>query len=649
MCGICGILNNDPAEPVSEDLLKAMCNVIRHRGPDDEGAHIDGNVGIGVRRLSVIDVAGGRQPQRNEDGRCHIVFNGEIYNYAELRRTCQAKGHRFSSRSDTETILHLYEDLGLDCTLPLNGMFAFAIYDSRNQSLMLARDRLGIKPLYYADTGSHFVFGSEIKSLLAHPQVSREIDPIALDQYLAYKYIPGPRTIFKSVRQLPPGHILIWRNGHIQIRPYWKLSFASRAKVTEREAAEELTERVERAVKMQMVSDVPLGVLLSGGIDSSLIAATMSRLSSSPVKTFAIGFEERSYNELDAARQVADRLGTEHHELVVRPNVHDLFEQVVGHFDEPFGDSSAILTYLVSRLARERVTVALSGTGADELFAGYERYWATPLASAYHKFPRGFREAFEWGLRRLPDGHSKRGWAMRASRFTQSASAHPLCRHQSLIRLFSQAGRKALYAPECLHNLLQEGADPLDKRFAASDATSDLNRLLDLDTGTLLADDYLVKDDRMSMAASLELRVPFLDHTLVEFAASLPPNFKLRGLTTKYILRKASRNLLPRDVLRRPKRGFEIPLAHWIGGELRNYTQDLLLSPQAKSRGYFNPRAVEGLIESHTSGRKNHSRQIWALMVLEMWHRGHTDVLSLPQRSLHDEQTSLRRRPFDGA
>jgi asparagine synthase (glutamine-hydrolysing) len=625
MCGIVGVLNSDPNHPVSRDLIIDMCAAIKHRGPDDEGVLVNRNIGIGMRRLSVIDVEGGKQPQQNEDGSIHIVFNGEIYNYPELRKICQDRGHKFTTNSDTETIVHLYEDKGIDCVEPLNGMFAFAVFNERDRSVTLFRDRLGIKPLYYAQTGRSFIFGSEIKSILVHPDVSREIDPIALDQYLTYKYIPEPRTIFKQVKKLPPGNALTWRDGKFESGPYWKLSYAEQTGRAESDLAEELLHRLEQAVRMQMISDVPLGALLSGGIDSSAIVGLMSQISNQPVNTFSIGFEERSYSELEHARTIAAAFKTEHRELVVHPNVQDLFDRVVGHFDEPFADSSAIPTFLVSQLAREHVTVALSGTGADELFAGYERYWAIPLSRAYGRVPRPIRSAVNYASQKIPTGHEKRSLTLRARRFTESASSPLLSRHQQVVGLFSPLDRYQLYTNEWADSVQRDEEDPLLARFNASDAQSDLDRLLDVDTGTLLPGDYLVKDDRMSMAVSLELRVPFLDHTLVEFAATLPPNLKLRRLTTKYILKKSTEKLLPKHILRRPKHGFEIPIARWIGEDLKDPVQDLLLSKKASERGLFHRHQISNLLETHNSGRDNLSRQIWSLMALEVWFRRYVD------------------------
>tara|TARA_B100001123_G_scaffold374234_1_gene439370 strand:- start:504 stop:2381 length:1878 start_codon:yes stop_codon:yes gene_type:complete len=625
MCGIVGVLNKDPNQPVSSDLIRDMCSAIKHRGPDDEGVLVDRNIGIGMRRLTVIDVEGGKQPQQNEDGSIHIVYNGEIYNYPELRKACQDNGHLFATNSDTETIVHLFEDKGKDCVAPLNGMFAFAVFDTRSRTVTLARDRLGIKPLYYADTGKSLVFGSEIKSLLVYPEVSREIDPIGLDHYLTYKYVPEPRTIFKQIRKLPPGHLLTWQDNRIEIQSYWGLSYTDQGGRSETDLAEELLQRLQKAVQMQMISDVPLGALLSGGIDSSAIVGMMSKISDQPVNTFSIGFEERSYSELEHARTIAQSFNTEHRELVVRPDVQELFDRVVGHFDEPFADSSAIPTYLVSQLAREHVTVALSGTGADELFAGYERYWAIPLSRAYSRIPQPIRSAVNYASQRLPTGREKKSLTLRARRFTESASSPLLSRHRQVVGLFSPLDRSELYTSDWFDRIQREEEDPLLARYNASDARSDLNRLLDVDTGTLLPGDYLVKDDRMSMAVSLELRVPFLDHTLVEFAATLPPDMKLRRLTTKYLLKKSLEDLLPKHILRRPKHGFEIPIARWIDEDLKEPVQDLLLSKRATERGLFHRHRINSLLKTHASGQDNLSRQIWSLMALEVWFRRYVD------------------------
>ena len=627
MCGIAGILTRPGAPPIEPDLLERMCASIEHRGPDDRGTFITANAAIGVQRLSVIDVTGGKQPISNETGDIHVVFNGEIYNYRELRADCEARGHRFATNSDTEVLVHLYEDLGESFVQRLNGMFAFALLDGRTGSALLVRDRMGIKPLYYTEAGNALVFGSEIKAILEHPEVSRELDPIALDQYLSLKYIPAPRTIYRDIAKLPAGHLFRWADNTADVAPYWKLSFARKDIRPLTELASELRDRLEASVAGQMVSDVPLGALLSGGIDSSLIVAMMAKHAQGRVKTFSIGFEEKSYNELDHARVVADHFDTDHHELVVRPDVSDLFDLVSRQFDEPFGDASAIPTYLVSRLAREHVTVALSGTGADELFAGYERYWAPSMAAALRVVPRPIRSGVTGVLGLLSTGHAKRSLTHRAQRFLRSVDATPLDRHLDVVSLFGSADREALYSDDFRDRVVSEG-NPLADRYFASDALNELERLLDVDTGTLLAEDYLTKDDRMSMATSLELRVPFLDHTLVEFAASCPPKAKLSRLRTKRLLRMAAKDVLPDVILKRPKHGFELPLAHWLADELSARVDDLLLSQNARIKEYLSADAVRGYVDRHRSGYRNHTREIWALMNLESWLQTQTNGMT---------------------
>ena len=624
MCGIVGILEEKGSRPAEPALLERMCAAIEHRGPDDRGTLITANVAIGMQRLSVIDVEGGRQPISNENGDIHVIYNGEIYNYRELRSLCEARGHRFSTDADTEVIVHLYEEFGESFLDRVNGMFAFALIDGRKGSVLFARDRLGIKPFYYTETANGLVFGSEIKAILEHPAVSRELDLIALDQYLSLKYIPPPRTIYRDIAKLPGGHLLRWADNTADVAPYWKLSFAHKDRRPLTELASELRDRLEAAVASQMVSDVPLGALLSGGIDSSLIVAMMAKHAQGRVKTFSIGFEEKSYNELDHARVVADHFDTDHHELVVRPKVSDLFDLVSRQFDEPFGDASAIPTYLVSRLAREHVTVALSGTGADELFAGYERYWAPSMAAATRIVPRPIRWGATGVLGLLSTGHAKRSLTHRAQRFLRCVDASPIDRHLDVVSLFGSADREALYADDFRECVISEG-NPLADRYFASDASNELERLLDVDTGTLLAEDYLTKDDRMSMATSLELRVPFLDHTLVEFAASCPPEAKLSGFKTKRLLRMAAQDVVPDAILRRPKHGFELPLAHWLAGDLSARVDDLLLSQNARITEYLRADAVRGYVDRHRSGYRNHTREIWALMNLETWLQAQTN------------------------
>ena len=619
MCGIVGILGQQSADPAGRELLERMCASINHRGPDDRGMLITNSAAIGMQRLSVIDIEGGHQPISNEDGSIHVVYNGEIYNYRELRSLCEALGHRFSTNADTEVIVHLYEEFGESFLHRVNGMFAFALIDGRKDSALLARDRIGIKPLYYAQTSDGLVFGSEIKAILEQPAVSRELDLIALDQYLSLKYIPAPRTIYRDIAKLPGGHRLRWDGNTTDVATYWKLSFAHKDKRSLNELAEDLRDRLEAAVESQMVSDVPLGALLSGGVDSSLIVAMMSRHARGRVKTFSIGFKEKSYNELDHARLVANHFCTDHHELVVRPDASNLFERVSRQFDEPFGDASAIPTYLVSSLAREHVTVALSGTGADELFAGYERYWGPKLSAAVRLVPRQILAGLPRVLGQLPTGHAKRSYIHRAQRFLRGTHASPIDRHLDVISLFGKSERDALYADGFREALGSKSSDPLVDRYIASDASNELERLLDVDTATLLAEDYLTKDDRMSMAASLELRVPFLDHSLVEFAAACPSEVKLSGFTTKRVLKKAAQGILPDCILKRPKHGFELPLAEWLANDLSTKIDELLLSERAEIRDYLNLDVVKGYVDRHRAGFRNHTREIWGLMNLEMW------------------------------
>ena len=634
MCGIVGILNRDIDASVNPQLLDDACGRIAHRGPDDHGTFIDRNIGLGMRRLSIIDVSGGRQPISNEDGACQIVFNGEIYNHAELRSGSEKRGHTFSTDTDTESILHLYEDKGADCVEALNGMFAFAIFDRRDRSVLIARDRLGIKPLFYAETPSGLVFGSEIKSLLTHPDVSREIDPKALDDYLAYKFIPAPRTIYRSVRKLPPGHTLTWKDGTLTIKPYWHLDFPESDTRCEEEVAEELLLRLRESVRLRMISDVPLGAFLSGGIDSSAIVGLMSEMADQPVRTFSIGFEEQSYSELEPARRVSEHFGTLHTDLVVTPDVVDLCQRVTRQFDEPFGDSSALPTYLVSKLASEHVKVALSGTGADEAFAGYERYWMATLGERYKSLPGLLTRLFESALGLLDSGHEKKSTVNRLKRFTRASRLDPVSRHAAILGLFEE--RTSIYSEGFRSQLDAERqpSDALTDRDGSYTGQSGLGRLLHLDTGTTLPDDYLCKDDRMSMANSLELRVPFLDHTLVEFAAGLPAEMKLKGLTTKHILRKAVKGLVPDAILKRPKHGFEIPIAHWLCDELKAFTHDHLLSQNSYVRNIIRPDAISAMVTDHESGRTNHARELWSLIALEAWHRSTSCVDSKKTVSL---------------
>jgi asparagine synthase (glutamine-hydrolysing) len=620
MCGIAGFLNTDRSSVVDGATVRRMCQTIVHRGPDDEGIYVQDYVGLGMRRLSIIDLAGGRQPIHNEDSSIWIVFNGEIYNFPELRRQLEQRGHRFYTNTDTEAIVHLYEDLGADCVQKLRGMFAFAIFDERHQSLMLARDRLGIKPLHYASTAEHLVFGSEIKAILAAAPELSEINPQALLDYFYFGYIPEPATAFKRIQKLPPGHLALWANGKTTVRRYWDLpAYSVCEPSSEEECLQALETRLAEAVRMRLISDVPLGALLSGGVDSSLVVALMARASNAPVKTFSVGFSKSDFNEAQHARRVAQRFGTEHYELHVEPDIAQTLDALTGSIEEPFGDSSMIPTFYISRLAREHVTVALSGDGGDELFAGYDRYALNLRRRALDPVPEWARRWFREHLHPLiPRSARGRAYAYNMAlpwreRYLDSISFIPAFERQT--PLLSGEFRASVH----------DGHDPLNIFRAYLDhapAKDPLSQLLYLDTKTYLPGDILTKVDRMSMATSLEARVPLLDHLFVEYATSLPARWKLRGSQQKYILKKlAVRVGVPPEVVYRPKQGFALPLVYWIREEFKHDLPRILLEPRTLQRGYLNRRGVSELLDEHARGRRDHSGRIWRLLVFELWHR----------------------------
>jgi asparagine synthase (glutamine-hydrolysing) len=616
VCGICGLISLDGVTRPDAEALAAMNESLVHRGPDSDGMVIDGPVGLAVRRLSIIDLAGGDQPIANEDRSIHVVQNGEIYNYRELRRDLERSGHTFSTHSDTEVLVHLYEQRGPGFVEELRGMFALALWDSRRRRLLLARDRFGIKPLYYRIADRILSFGSELKALLRQPGFSRDLDPDALEAFLAFNSIPAPLTIFKQARKLPAGHLLTWEGGEAEISRY-----ARPAPVPEREVraegggdlAVELRDRLRDSVRAHLVSDVPVGVLLSGGIDSSTLTALAAEESSERVSTFSIGFEESSFDELGNARQVAERYGTDHHELVLRPDAVELLPQLVEAFDEPFADSSALPTYLVSQLASESVKVALSGEGADELFGGYYTYVADLIA------PRvaPFAPAISPLVRSLPSSSAKASFDYKAKRFVSGARLPPLERHHAWKEIFSDDARAELLSAE------RGGRrDPLDvyrARYAETEDAEQLARLQDVDLGIYLVDDLLVKTDRASMAHSLEARVPFCDQVVAELALALPTRHKVRGFAKKRLLRRAVAPLLPRAITHGKKQGFSIPVAAWLRGELEPYARQVLSEETIARQGYFRPAAVSGLIDDHVARRQDLSRQIWGLMALTLW------------------------------
>ena len=622
MCGIVGKYSLKQI-PVSNDLLHDMCDVIVHRGPDDEGYYINGNIGLGMRRLSILDLQTGNQPIHNESKDIWIVYNGETYNCPELRAELERKGHKFYTRSDTEVIVHCYEEYGDECVSKLNGMFAFAIWDSRRRRLLLARDRLGIKPLFYTVSDGSLLFASEIKSILQDRTVKREVNLHALHNFLSLNYIPHPDTIFKGIYKLPPGHTLTCDGeGRIKIREYWDVKFGQSPESAD-SYAEELREKLKESVRLRLLSDVPLGVLLSGGIDSSSIAALMSSLVDEPIKTFSIGFEEKSFNELEYARIVANMYGTDHHEMIVKPNAVELLPKLVWHFDEPFADSSAIPTYLVSKMAREHVKVVLSGEGGDEVFAGYETYAAYRAAELYSRIPRLIRKKLIRPIvHSLPASTKKVSFDYKAKIFVDGDDFSPERRHYWWKLIFSEDAKKQLYSQEMLSdNIFDDSFGEFAKYFDRTDAVDMLNRILYVDTKVYLANDILVKSDRSSMANSLELRVPMLDHNVVEFAASIPPELKLNGFQKKYILKKAMEPLLPKKILYRKKKGFSIPASSWLRNELKEMVLDVLSPAQLKRTGFFNPEYVKELLNQHFHGVKDNSRPIWGLLTFMLWHR----------------------------
>jgi asparagine synthase (glutamine-hydrolysing) len=597
-----------------------MCDAIVHRGPDDEGIFVKAGVGLGMRRLSIIDLAGGHQPVFNEDKTVWIVFNGEIYNFPELRIELEKSGHRFASHSDTEVIVHLYEEFGADCVNKLRGMFAFALYDERHRKLLLARDRFGKKPLHYALVGDRLLFGSEIKSILAVAPELASVNNEAILQYLYFGYVPDPLTSFLPIQKLPPGHLLEFEGGETKIRQYWDLpQYGTHYPNSEEECLEELERRLAEAVRIRLISDVPLGAMLSGGVDSSTVVALMARASSQPVKTFSIGFRHDDFNEAHYARMVAQRFGTDHHELIVEPNVLETVEQLTSSLEEPFGDSSMLPTYYVSCLARKHVTVALSGDGGDEIFAGYDRY-------AVHMGREIFQRIPPWAWRfyrnqiypRLPRN-------MRGRKFSYNISLPLKERYVDGISFVPAFEREMPLLSDEFRDAVRGYPDPqllMYRYFAEAQANDPLSRMLYTDTKTYMVADILTKVDRMSMLTSLEVRVPLLDHLFVEWVTGLPADFKMRDGKQKYILRKlAERVGVPREVLYRPKQGFALPLVHWMRNELKDLILTVLLEPKTLQRGYFNPQAVQQLLDEHFRGRRNHSDRIWRMLMLELWHR----------------------------
>ena len=616
MCGIAGIVGKSPAL----EEVRQMCQTIVHRGPDDEGIYVDGEVGLGMRRLSIIDLCSGHQPIHNEDETVWVVFNGEIYNFPELRASLEERGHRFYTNTDTEVIVHLYEERGAECVRELRGMFAFALYDTKRKSLLLARDRLGKKPLHYALAGGRLLFGSEIKALLAVAPQLADVSSERLLQFFYFGYIPDPLTAFSQIEKLPPAHLLEFANGEIKTRCYWDLpAYGTQAPASEESCLEELEQTLAEAVRIRLISDVPLGALLSGGVDSSIVVALMARASSRPVKTFTIGFQKEDFNEAAYARAVAERFGAEHHELVIEPKIEETLTFLTGMLEEPFGDSSMLPTYYVSRMARQHVTVALSGDGGDELFAGYDRYLVHLARQKFGPVPGWLGSSFRKYLYPfLPSSAPGRRLAFNLSLPARDRYLDTVCHLPALDR------ERQLFSADFLASAGQ-GVSPVgafQRYYDTAPASDALSRLLYVDTKTYLPGDILTKVDRMSMATSLEVRCPLLDHVFVERAAQLSSHWKLRQGTRKYLLRRLAERLgVPSGALHRPKKGFSLPLTHWWRNELKEDMIRILLEPRTLQRGYFRENAVRQLIEEHVSGRRNRPTDLWLLLVFELWQR----------------------------
>lgn len=612
MCGICGIVQ-DPPGPIDVGALESMAESMIHRGPDGYGYHVEAGVGLGHRRLSIIDLDGGCQPMFNRDQSLAVVFNGEIYNYKELQADLKLRGHTLATSSDTEVLIHLYEDFGPNLVDHLNGMFAFAIWDKRKRTLLIARDRLGEKPLYYYFHEGTLFFASELKALLRHPGVPRNVNSEVLDDYLTYGYVPGERCIITGVKKLAPGHRLIWNRGKLNIESYWDVRFDQNNNESDADRVEHLRHLMGESVRMRLRSDVPLGVFLSGGVDSSAVAAFAQEVSDRPIQTFSVGFEDGAFNELPIARQTAELLGTEHHEIMVTEAGADILPELAYHLDEPFADPSALPTSYICREARKHVTVCLSGDGGDELFAGYHRYRQAKAYARVDWIPQPIRRAVFGGISAaMPQYLWGRGFL---SRLSASAAG----RYLGQICTFTQAERAKLLAPG-LGGGVQSRPWMLEPYFA-NGAPDLVARLQFADQKTYLPDDILVKVDRLSMSHSLEVRVPFLDHHVVEYVNSCPTSSKLRNGESKYLLKQIVRGRIPDKVLSGPKRGFGIPIRHWFRNGWANYAHDLLLSPSARLNQFMDSDAICNVVEVHSKGMRDFSKRIWALVIFEHWCR----------------------------
>ena len=627
MCGICGKVYYDRHRTAEPEVIDQMCRTLRARGPNDQGRHMRGPVGLGATRLSIIDVDGGHMPLCNEDGSVWIAFNGEIYNFAKLRNRLEGLGHRFATKTDTEVIVHLYEEEGEDFARHLNGMFAIAIWDHNNRRLVLARDQLGIKPLYYCRLADRLLFGSEIKAILADG-VDREIDPVALHDYLSLNYVPGFRSMLSGIHKLPPGQVLVFdaAKNRTKLQEFWDVPAPPHVRTAHHgygSTEDELLQLLREVVRDQLVSDVPVGAFLSGGLDSSLIVALMSEVSDAPVRTFSVGFRERSYDETPFARIVAKQYNTDHHELILAPDARTTVESMANYFDEPFADSSAVAVHAISELAARHVKVVLSGDGGDEVFGGYATYQADRCASLYRYLPTMLGARLIPRLvNLLPVSDRKISWDFKLRRFVEGASLPPLQAHVAWKSFFSEEMKARLYHAEYAASAvgLRPTVAVMQGYFDRYPKDDLLNRLLYVDTKIQMVDDMLTKVDRMSMAHSLEVRVPLLDVRLVEFMSRLPGNMKVRGLRLKYLLKRVASRLLPPEILRRRKAGFHVPIPRWLKTELREMVGDYLSADVVSRHGLFDPQVVSSLLNAHWRGRQDHSRNIWNLLMFSLWH-----------------------------
>src|SRR3989440_7838629 len=633
MCGICGFHEYKTHDRADRHVLGDMLNVIHHRGPDDSGVYFDKDVALGMRRLSIIDLSGGKQPISNEDGTVVTVFNGEIYNYRSLREQLEGGGHILATASDTEVIVHLYEEFGEQCVQHLRGMFGFGVWDKRKRRLLLARDRLGIKPLYYTQAGGRLIFGSEIKAILQHPSVKAVLNTEGLNNFLSLKYVPAPQTMFEDICALPPGCIPKCDANGVEVRRYWDLSFTNHndRNVREEEYAEQLEALLRECVRMHLISDVPFGAFLSGGMDSSTIVALMSQFLNEPVKTYSVGFEGQgeAFSELPYARAVANKFHTDHHEVFIRPShLIDLAEKVAWHLDQPLAEHATLANYMVAELAARDVKMVLTGEGGDELFSGYARYSGERFSSFFQRIPKAVRSLALAAGSRLP--------GLRRQKLALYALSQPeeVTRFVNWFPLFNSEMKQALLSKDLKASLSGYDADYVfAQHLASTNATASVNRMLYVDTKLWLPDLLLARGDKMSMAVSLEARVPLLDHKLVEFAASLPLTLKLKGLVRKYLLKKVSQRWLPPEIIHRKKQGFPMPSSLWLRNEARSFVRDLLSPSALKSRGLFNPAYVENLIQQHENGFADHGGRLWGLMNVQLWQRAFMAFRVRPQRT----------------